>query len=346
MGGFRRRGGVVGRVRVVNGVAEEFREQLVRSDSQGGRELAGRVKAGAACATLDARNSLGAHAGTNAQFPLRQPSHSASSHQFKQHECQITRGLAALSTGKSTHDPFLCAVERVDYSTRMPSPVRFGLRHVLREHRKRLKLTQDKLADLAGTTGETISRIERGVVEASPETIRAVAPVLGVSAADLLALLDNAEASGEVVALDRDTRTGSKRDVIPVITEAQAGSGQLLYSDAASLRQYTEEFMERPAGLRDRNAFGVRITGESMKPVYRAGMVVAVSPASPLRPGDEVFVALNDGARLVKIAHPSHGAYILSSANYHEYGPRIVPIEDVDVIYPIVFSQRRASLES
>jgi len=78
----------------------------------------------------------------------------------------------------------------VDNSTDMSLDVGFGLRHIVREHRKRLRLTQDKLAELAGTTGETISRIERGVVEPSPETLRGLAPVFGVPVRELLALLD------------------------------------------------------------------------------------------------------------------------------------------------------------
>jgi len=78
----------------------------------------------------------------------------------------------------------------VDNSTAVSLDVGFGLRHVVREHRKRLRLTQDKLAERAGTTGETISRIERGVVEPSPDTLRALAPVFGVPVRELLSLLD------------------------------------------------------------------------------------------------------------------------------------------------------------
>lgn len=83
---------------------------------------------------------------------------------------------------------------QVENSTYMASsrPV-FTVRHVIRDARKARRLTQDDLAERAGVTGETISRIERGVVEPSAETLRALAPVLGMAAADLLAYLDGGD---------------------------------------------------------------------------------------------------------------------------------------------------------
>jgi len=108
--------------------------------------------------------------------------------------------------------------------------VEFGLRHVVREHRKRLRLTQDELAERAGTTGETISRIERGVVEPSPDTLRALAPVFGMPVRELLALLDHDDA-GAVAPV----WTPRQQAVIEEVAKATAPAGQhtLFVSHAA-----------------------------------------------------------------------------------------------------------------
>jgi len=237
----------------------------------------------------------------------------------------------------------------VENSTAMSLDVRFGLRHVVREHRKRLSLTQDELAERAGTTGETISRIERGAVEASPETLRALAPVFGVPPGELLALLDHAvlhfaghgpQTASEVEKLDLDTYAGYKPVDIPLITEAQAGEGRIVYEDAASIEAYAERRVSRPEGVTDKNAFAVMVKGDSMVPVFRPGRYVVVSPNIPVAPGDEVFVALTTGERLIKIAYRADGGYVLESAN-PTYSPRFVKAEDIQVMYPVVWAKRK-----
>ena len=82
------------------------------------------------------------------------------------------------------------------------------------------------------------------------------------------------------------------------------------------------------------------VKGDSIVPLLRPGHIVVVSPAMPLRSGDEAFVALKNGERVVKIAHRSENGYILESAN-SEYAPRPVWEHDVEVIFPVVLFVRR-----
>ena len=135
----------------------------------------------------------------------------------------------------------------VENSTEVSSGVEFGLRHVVREHRKRLRLTQDELAERAGTTGETISRIERGVVEPSPETLRALAPVFGMPVRELLALLDHDD-EGAVAPV----WTPRQQAVIEEVAKATAPPGEynLFLSHAMqgdppeAMRRYFEELRD------------------------------------------------------------------------------------------------------
>lgn len=136
-------------------------------------------------------------------------------------------------------------------------------------------------------------------------------------------------------------RTGAaSAEQIPLITEAQAGHGRMVYDDPVSLSAESDRTVPRPAGLRDPRAFAVLVQGDSMVPIYRPGHYVVVSPAARVSPGDEVFVALANGERVVKIAHPADGGYVLESAN-PAYPPRVVYREDIAVMFPIVFSQRK-----
>lgn len=186
-------------------------------------------------------------------------------------------------------------------------------------------------------------------MEPSAETLRSLAPVFGVPVRDLLSLLDpsvlhfaghGTNTAGEVERLDRDTYAGYKPENIPLITEAQAGEGRILYDDAASLQAFAERRVSRPEGVSDTNAFAVMVKGDSMVPVFKPGRYVVVSPNIPVAPGDEVFIALNSGERLIKIAYRADGGFVLESAN-PTYPPRFVKQEDIQAMYPVVWAKRK-----
>jgi transcriptional regulator with XRE-family HTH domain len=56
----------------------------------------------------------------------------------------------------------------------------------LRPLRERQALTQRELATLAGVTQSTVQRLETGLQEARPSTIRKLARALGVKPVDLM----------------------------------------------------------------------------------------------------------------------------------------------------------------
>jgi phage repressor protein C with HTH and peptisase S24 domain len=55
-----------------------------------------------------------------------------------------------------------------------------------------------------------------------------------------------------------------------------------------------------PPGVSDPDAFALRITGNALAPVYRAGDVVVVSPDAEIRRGDRVIVKTRNGEILAK----------------------------------------------
>jgi phage repressor protein C with HTH and peptisase S24 domain len=85
---------------------------------------------------------------------------------------------------------------------------------------------------------------------------------------------------------------------VPLIGLAQAGGGGY-FDDAGFPVGKGWEEVAVPQ-VTDEHAYALEISGESMKPAYRAGDIIIVSPGSPVRKGDRVVVKTTDGEVLVK----------------------------------------------
>jgi phage repressor protein C with HTH and peptisase S24 domain len=100
---------------------------------------------------------------------------------------------------------------------------------------------------------------------------------------------------------------------IPVVGTAQMGDDG-----------YWDELQHPPGfgdGLiryptRDRNAYALRVKGDSMRPRIRPGEFVIVEPNSAVEPGDEVLVKTRDGRSMVKmLSNRRNGLVELRSVN-------------------------------
>jgi len=85
---------------------------------------------------------------------------------------------------------------------------------------------------------------------------------------------------------------------VPLIGLAQAGGGGY-FDDAGFPVGKGWEEVAVPQ-VTDEHAYALEISGDSMKPAYRAGDIIIVSPGSPVRKGDRVVVRTTDGEVLVK----------------------------------------------
>ena len=151
----------------------------------------------------------------------------------------------------------------------------------IRRRRKGLGMTLEELAHATGGNDGNLSKIERGLLGYSDETIQKIAKALGCSVSDLFA---GAEASSNVTAVPIGTRR------IPLISCVQAGAmteavDPYALGDAA-------EWMLTDLEL-SQNAFALRIKGDSMLPEFREGDTVIIDPAVQPLPGD--FVVAKNG---------------------------------------------------
>lgn len=94
---------------------------------------------------------------------------------------------------------------------------------------------------------------------------------------------------------------GTRRIVqsVPLLGFAQAGNGG--YFDDAGFPTGSKGWDEVGLpSISDEHAYALQISGDSMKPVFRDGDIIVVSPASPIRKGDRVVVKTKDGEVLAK----------------------------------------------
>jgi phage repressor protein C with HTH and peptisase S24 domain len=85
---------------------------------------------------------------------------------------------------------------------------------------------------------------------------------------------------------------------VPLLGFAQAGAGGHFDDSGFPAGKGWDEVALPSA--RDEHAYALEISGDSMKPTYRDGDVIVVSPGTPIRRGDRVVVKTSGGEVMVK----------------------------------------------
>ena len=125
-----------------------------------------------------------------------------------------------------------------------------------------------------------------------------------------------------------------EKGLIPVVGLAQAGPGIISEDDYPP--GAGDEYLSRPHGLRDPQAFGVVVVDDSMKPAFRHYQRIICSPNIEAQTGDRCVIGLKSGERL--IAEVRFNGEEIHLKKYH--GTDIhVKKEDVEFVYKIVWSK-------
>jgi phage repressor protein C with HTH and peptisase S24 domain len=85
---------------------------------------------------------------------------------------------------------------------------------------------------------------------------------------------------------------------VPLLGFAQAATGGAFDDDGLPTSKGWDA-MALP-WVDDEHAYALQISGDQMKPAYRDGDVIVVSPATPIRRGDRVLVKTADGELMLK----------------------------------------------
>lgn len=92
--------------------------------------------------------------------------------------------------------------------------------------------------------------------------------------------------------------TSRKAQAVPLLGFAEAGAGGYFDDGGFPVGKGWDE-VGLP-NVNDEHAYALEISGDSMKPAYRDGDVIIVSPGTPIRRGDRVVVRTRDGEVMVK----------------------------------------------
>jgi len=125
---------------------------------------------------------------------------------------------------------------------------------------------------------------------------------------------------------------------VPLLGFAEAGAGGYFDDGGFPVGRGWEE-IGLPS-VKDEHAYALKISGDSMKPAYRNGDVIVVSPAAPVRKGDRVVVKTNAGEVMVKeLRRRTQKVIELASIN-PSHKDRTLDAKDVEWVARIVWASQ------
>src|SRR6516225_3895944 len=187
---------------------------------------------------------------------------------------------------------------------------------------ERAGLSASGLARCAGLDPTTFNKSKRMTAEGrarwpSTESIAKALTATGTPLEAFVALMN--------AGMNAADAHGAK--TLPLLGFAQAGSGGY-FDDAGFPAGDGWDHIAFPE-VADAHAYALKISGQSMLPVYRDGDVILVSPSAAIRRGDRVVVKNRDGEVMAKeLKRRTPSAIELRSLNA-EHEDRTLPAEDV-----------------
>jgi len=192
----------------------------------------------------------------------------------------------------------------------------------------RAKLTPSGLAKKSGLDPTTFNKSKRITPEGRPrwpstESVAKALAATGVSVDTFVSLITDHAGAAQAV---------------PLIGFAEAGAGGYFDDGGFPVGKGWDE-IAFPA-VNDEHAYALEISGDSMKPAYRDGDVIVVSPAAPVRKGDRVVVKTKDDEVMVKELKRKSGKSIELKSLNAEHRDRTLPMSDILWIARIVWASQ------
>jgi len=125
---------------------------------------------------------------------------------------------------------------------------------------------------------------------------------------------------------------------VPLIGLAEAGTGGFFDDGGFPVGKGWED-VPFPS-VSDEHAYALEISGDSMKPAYRDGDVIIVSPGTPVRKGDRVVVKTKNDEVMVKELKRKSTKHIELKSLNSEHRDRTIPMADVLWMARIVWASQ------
>lgn len=143
----------------------------------------------------------------------------------------------------------------------------------IKELRNDLKLSQEQLAEISGVSSRTIWSCESGKTNITLEKLQKIANSLNVPLLSLISDESNGSIETEVKEMSSEYKTSSIQKRIPLVNvKAVGGFG----NDSFSISEKDiEEYYVIPRFKYQKIDFMIQVTGDSMRPRYKSGDIVA-----------------------------------------------------------------------
>ena len=193
---------------------------------------------------------------------------------------------------------------------------------------ERAGLSASGLAKKAGLDPTTFNKSKRITVEGRPrwpstESVAKALAATNVSIDTFVQLIEDAPRTVQSV---------------PLLGLAQAGAGGYFTDGGFPAGKGWDE-VGLPS-VNDEHAYALEISGDSMKPAYRDGDIIVVSPGAQIRKGDRVVVKTKDGEIMVKeLKRRTSRTLELQSLNPNHVD-RVLPASDVEWIARILWASQ------
>lgn len=194
------------------------------------------------------------------------------------------------------------------------------------------KITHEVMAEWLNTTRGNVSHYLSKKREPSLDQILILFKKLGIKTSEL----------------DQDSISISNAHVgpeyphpfrrVPVVGRAQGGDNGYMEEEQYPIG-HGNGWLEFPT--KDLSAFGLLVQGDSMQPRFRHGEYALVEPNAVYEIGEDVYVSLHDGRKLIKLlGWDRHDSIQLLSLN-HDHKPITILKSNIACIYPVTPVHRR-----
>lgn len=200
---------------------------------------------------------------------------------------------------------------------------------------ERHKMTPSGLARRAGLDPTTFNKSKRMASDGRPrwpstESIAKIVGATGTSIAEFTALMSGA---GDLVPT---RRPGSS--AVPLLGLAEAGAGGFFDDSGFPVGQGWDEIHLPPT--EEEAVYALEVSGDSMKPLYREGDIVIVSPSASVRRGDRVVVRTRGGEVMAKILQRRTARTIELASVNPDYPDRHFAVDEIEWIARILWASQ------
>lgn len=202
---------------------------------------------------------------------------------------------------------------------------------------ERHALSVSGLARRAGLDSTAFNKSKRHSADGRPRwpSTESLAKILEATGASFSELIELVEDSRSGVAQSTPRRVSS---TLPMMGFAQAGTGGYFDDAGFPVGQGLEE-IDAPAESGE-GAYALKVSGDSMMPLYRDGDILIVQPGASLRKGDRVVARTRGGEIMAKVLAARTSETVTLMSLNPIYPDRALPLVEIEWMARIVWASQ------